>query len=81
MSEYISRAYAGYVVEELSAMSISEAIQQAALDKSYNLLEQKGRSARNMIKESFLWPKIAKMMDEKVYSKIAKSQEQNARKY
>lgn len=69
MGEYIKNASAGYVAPELTAEGIFKVIQTAASDKKTGVLEHKGTLARDMIKDSFSWPKIAKLMESNVYSK------------
>jgi glycosyltransferase involved in cell wall biosynthesis len=73
MGEYVENASAGYVIPELTAESISKAIQVAASQKKLGILEQKGKAAREMIKNSFTWLKIAKLMENNIYSKIDKN--------
>ncbi len=70
MANYIRSSSAGYVIKKLTADNISNAIQTAYLDKKTGILAYKGKSARKMIKKSFLWPKIAMLMDENIYSKV-----------
>ena len=73
MGECVENASAGYVIPEMTAESISKAIQVAASQKKLGILEQKGKVAREMIKNSFTWLKIAKLMENNIYSKIDKN--------
>jgi glycosyltransferase involved in cell wall biosynthesis len=73
MGEYVENVSAGYVIPELTAESVSKAIQVAASQKKLGILEQKGKAAREMIKNSFTWLKIAKLMENNIYSKIDKN--------
>jgi glycosyltransferase involved in cell wall biosynthesis len=69
MGKYIDAASAGYVVPELTSESVSRAIQLAASDKKIGVIEQKGIAARKMIKKSFSWLEIAKLIENKIYLK------------
>ena len=69
MGGYVENASAGYVIPELTAESIAKAIQFAASQKKLGILESKGKAARKMIKNSFTWLKVAKLLEKNIYSK------------
>lgn len=69
IADYVAKASAGFVVEDLTPACIAHAIANAASAKKSGRLMSNGCAAREMIIDKFSWARIATSLCAEVYAK------------